>query len=332
MEWDMLPAGVGKRILSGGSGDLPNFPDGSKVWFNFRTYVIKDDDERQLLDDSRQSKHPFELLIGKKFKLDVWETLIKTMRVNEVAEFVCETTHVGSYPIVSKSLRGMWNKENHKHDHNHEHEHQHQCGFSALSQGLGYPDLDEYVNNPAPLAFQFELIKLELPGEYEKDVWSLSLDEKLSMIPEWKEEGNMYYKKGDYESACKKYSEALGSLEQLTTREKPGTEEWLALEKMKVPLLLNYSQCMLSTKEYYKAIEHLSAVLEKDPVNVKGYYRRAKAYHSVFSYKEAREDYEKTKELDSTLSNTIYKELKRIELDELKKDLEDKEKYKKAFT
>lgn len=321
----MLPAGVVKRILSGGHGDLPTFQDGSKVWFHFRSFVSKDDDERQLLDDSRKQNDPFELLIGKKFKLDIWETLIKTMRVNEVAEFICEPQHVGSYPIVSKSLRGMWNK------HNHQHQHQHQCGFAAVTQGLGYPDLDDYVKNPTPLIFQFELIKIELPGEYDVDTWSLSLDEKLKKVPIWKEEGNLLYKKGDYENACKKYSEALGSLEQLTTREKPGTEEWLELEKMKVPLLLNFSQCMLSTKEYYKAIEHLTTVLEKDPSNVKGYYRRAKAYQCVFSYTEATKDYEKAKELDASLTNTINKELKGIELDLRKKDQEDKEKYKKAF-
>jgi len=321
----MLPNGVVKKILSGGKGDLLEFPDGSKVWFHFRTLIVKDDGERQLLDDSRHHNQPFELLIGKQFKLDVWEKLVKTMRINEVAEFICEPAIIGSYPIVSKSLRGMWHKD-------HKHEHKHQCGFAALSEGLGYADLDEYVKNPAPLAFQIELTRVEKLGDYEQDLWSLSLDEKLKRIPIWKEEGNTFFKEGDYENACKKYSDALGSLEQLTTREKPGTDEWLEIEKMKVPLLLNFSQCMLLTKEFYKAIEHLTTVIEKDSVNVKGYYRRAKAFHSVYSYKEARNDYEMVKKLDKSLIKTVDIELAKIVKDEHQKDKEDKEKFKNAFT
>ena len=42
-----------------------------------------------LIDCSRDLGQPFELLIGKKFKLEVWEELIKTMRVKEVARFMC---------------------------------------------------------------------------------------------------------------------------------------------------------------------------------------------------------------------------------------------------
>jgi hypothetical protein len=47
--------------------------------------------------------------------------------------------------------------------------------------------------------------------------------------------------------------------------EKPGAEEWTALEKLKVPLLLNFSQCKLYDKDYYKVIEHCSTVLKSDP-------------------------------------------------------------------
>lgn len=48
-------------------------------------------------------------------------------------------------------------------------------------------------------------------------------------------------------------------------REKPGEEEWLALEKMKIPILLNYSQCKLINKDYYQVIEYTTTVLEKEP-------------------------------------------------------------------
>jgi hypothetical protein len=44
-----------------------------------------------VLDDSRKigkDGRPFELLIGKKFSLEMWEEAIQTMRVGEVALFV----------------------------------------------------------------------------------------------------------------------------------------------------------------------------------------------------------------------------------------------------
>lgn len=40
------------------------------------------------MDDSKAINKPMELIIGKQFKLEVWETLLKTMRVKETAEFL----------------------------------------------------------------------------------------------------------------------------------------------------------------------------------------------------------------------------------------------------
>lgn len=49
------------------------------------------------------------------------------------------------------------------------------------------------------------------------------------------------------------------------TREKPGDEEWERLHQMKIPLLLNYSQCQILQGHYYQAIEHCTTVLDKEP-------------------------------------------------------------------
>lgn len=63
-----------------------------------------------------------------------------------------------------------------------------------------------------------ELIKVEQPGEYEKESWSMNPEEKLQSIPELKDTGNKLYKEQQYEEAAKKYAEALGRLEQLLLR------------------------------------------------------------------------------------------------------------------
>ena len=44
-------------------------------------------EEGDLIDDSHNYDQPVEILIGKKFKLEVWETVIQSMAINEVAEF-----------------------------------------------------------------------------------------------------------------------------------------------------------------------------------------------------------------------------------------------------
>lgn len=55
-----------------------------------------------MLDDSRVCGKPMELIIGKKFKLPVWETIVCTMREGEIAHFLCDVkvTGVGQLPVV----------------------------------------------------------------------------------------------------------------------------------------------------------------------------------------------------------------------------------------
>lgn len=40
-----------------------------------------------MIDDSKKLDKPMELIIGKKFKFEVWEAIVKKMSLNEVAAF-----------------------------------------------------------------------------------------------------------------------------------------------------------------------------------------------------------------------------------------------------
>ena len=68
--------------------------------FHYRTSLC----DGTVLDDSRtmggQSK-PMELILGKKFKLAVWERVVITMRKGEVADFTC-STQVGEAATLGK--------------------------------------------------------------------------------------------------------------------------------------------------------------------------------------------------------------------------------------
>jgi AH receptor-interacting protein len=116
-----------------------------------------------------------ELILGKKFKLEVWETCLRTMWLNEVAEFrvvknvifhlllklLNELNLNGkflfklvlNYASCAKQLRDYYKKKSNPH---HQHDHAKSCcGFSALKDGLGYPDLDELFKAPQDLVFIF---------------------------------------------------------------------------------------------------------------------------------------------------------------------------------
>jgi len=56
-----------------------------KVMFHFKT--TKCDSDKSIIDDSRIMGNPMELVLGKKFKLEVWEAIIQKMALNEVAHF-----------------------------------------------------------------------------------------------------------------------------------------------------------------------------------------------------------------------------------------------------
>jgi AH receptor-interacting protein len=63
-----------------------------QVRFHFSTKIINKGqdgkvEEGEVIDDSHNYDQPVEILIGKQFKLEVWETIIQSMAINEVAEY-----------------------------------------------------------------------------------------------------------------------------------------------------------------------------------------------------------------------------------------------------
>ena len=68
----------------------PSHSSFSQLVFHFQTLL--DDFERTVIDDSRLAGRPAEIFVGKMFKMEVWETLLMSMRIGEVAEFWCDAT------------------------------------------------------------------------------------------------------------------------------------------------------------------------------------------------------------------------------------------------
>nr|CAG4641029.1 EOG090X09NR [Eulimnadia texana] len=320
---------VHKKIVHVGKGANVTFSAGTKVLFHFTTQVLRSfEDETAdgpVIDDSRKFGKPMELVLGKQFKLEVWESAIQTMALNEVAEFRIHKSLCLPYPIVAKTLReSYWGK---KTDHVHTH---HCCGGLAM-QKLGYEDLDELLKEPKDLLFTFELLKVDYPEDYRKEIWQMDETEKINAVPKLREEGNRHYAANQIPEAAKAYSQALGILEQLQLKEKPGDDEWLTLNKMKIPLLLNYSQCQLLQENYYDAIEQCTKVLEQDPDNVKALYRRGMAHIKVWNPDQAQKDLTRAAELDPALKRKVHEELTQLEELKKSKDKSDQKWLKNVF-
>ncbi|XP_026530505.1 aryl-hydrocarbon-interacting protein-like 1 [Notechis scutatus] len=198
--------GVKKKILHGGYGKLPHFQDGSKT--------LKDDFERTVIDDSRNSGVPMEIIVGKMFKIEVWETLLTSMRINEVAEFWCDAIHTGMYALVSKGLREIAEGKDPLHRLHHH------CGMGNMFDyhSTGYEDLDELQRTPQPLIFIMELFKVEDPSSYKRDTWAMSSDEKLAAVPKLHTEGNRLVLSRKFKEAAEKYQEAVICLRNLQVK------------------------------------------------------------------------------------------------------------------
>ena len=63
-----------------------------------------------------------------------------------------------------------------------------------------------------------EVVDIQEEGEYEKDTWAMSIDEKLDKVPELKERGNILFKEKKYKEAADIYAKGIGILEQLLLR------------------------------------------------------------------------------------------------------------------
>lgn len=293
------PQYIIKTVIYTGTKNV-TFVPGTKVVFHFKT--TKCDVNKTVIDDSRIMGSPMELVLGKKFKLEVWEVVVQKMALNEVACFRIDKSLVTAYPFVSKTLREVGKPQSEKRS-------RHCCGVTLQNEGIGYDDLNDLIKCPQDLEFTIELLKVVLPNEYEKETWQMTEDEKLKSVPDLREKGNILFRKKDYDGASEIYAKAIGILEQLMLAEKPNDEEWLSLNKMKIPLLLNFAQCKLMKKEYYSVIEHCTTVLKSEPDNVKALYRRGKAYIGTWDEDKASKDLKKVAELDTSLQNVINKEL-----------------------
>uniref|UniRef100_A0A3B4FYQ8 Aryl hydrocarbon receptor interacting protein like 2 n=1 Tax=Pundamilia nyererei TaxID=303518 RepID=A0A3B4FYQ8_9CICH len=274
--------------------------------FHFQTLL--DNFERTVIDDSRLAGRPAEIFVGKMFKMEVWETLLTSMRVGEVAEFWCDAIHTGLYPIVSKGMRLIAQGKDPLEGQRH------MCGMGNLFHyhSTGFPELDELMRTPQPLIFIMELLQVRDPMSYHRESWMMEKDEKLQTVPVLHMQGNALVQQKKYRDAASKYKEAVLLLKTVQSREMPGDIDYINLGRMIVPLELNYCQCMLELEEYYEVIEHMDELLQKHKGNFKAVYQRARAHAALCNEDEARRDFDMVEKLDQKFKPFVQQELRKL--------------------
>uniref|UniRef100_A0A914HV30 AIP/AIPL N-terminal FKBP-type PPIase domain-containing protein n=1 Tax=Globodera rostochiensis TaxID=31243 RepID=A0A914HV30_GLORO len=319
---DSLPKGrritTLKKILSAGKGQLPNYERlNTKAVFHYEVFAppkssgvageVEEEDAEQCrlrifpedrslyncIDSTKKCwpngyGKPLEVVFGKKFQLPLFEDCVRTMLVDEIAQFdVFDPRELLTFPMVSKKLRDISRSENDpKFAREHEHSSGHHCAASVAE--LGYPELDELVQGgPRPLRIVFHLISVFAPDEYAVDNWQLDETQRLANVDVLREEGNRLFGRKDFEGAANKYREGLTLIDQLLLREKPGDTEWTNLDWKNVPLFLNLAQCYLNLGQFYDAANCATEVLKREPDNEKALFRRAKANMNKWNLDEA---------------------------------------------
>jgi tetratricopeptide (TPR) repeat protein len=194
--------------------------------------------------------NPFEMRIGLGFSVPAMEKCVKTMKVGERARFLCmpDECEVGSkrYLYLQCAVQICFSYHAWHNIHHYKLYNQIQgysqletvlrqekknreliaegkapmrafgCCAHSASQEQTYNNRDLLLCVGAPLEFEIELLSIQEPNTFSKEIWEMNAIEKYKEAPKRKDEGTELYKKGDYAGACEKYTRALMLLESLS--------------------------------------------------------------------------------------------------------------------
>ncbi|CBY38166.1 unnamed protein product [Oikopleura dioica] len=298
-----------KCVIQKGTGVKPAFlwNDAAEAVFKFRVFR----DTGEILDDSADlcaKMDPpgvFQMLLGKKFKVERWDVWLKTMQVGETARFASsDTNDCIQYNAVSKALRdmnagrkvgGCMGAMVGAHGHSH--------GDSIEDE------IQTLIKNPEELTFEFTLIGVKSPENHEKEVWTMNKDEQKEAHPKFKKDGNDLFKAGDYHMAGENYEKALKCIDLLISAGKD--RESLLSEKVKI--LSNLSECLIRLSRWREAEKRATEALEIDSVNTKAIWRRGRSRVQLMEISGAKSDLEHLLSLEPTMKAKVAAELGKLQ-------------------
>eukprot|EP01001_Neometanema_parovale_P009785 NODE_6026_length_886_cov_111.808650_g5797_i0.p1 GENE.NODE_6026_length_886_cov_111.808650_g5797_i0~~NODE_6026_length_886_cov_111.808650_g5797_i0.p1 ORF type:complete len:184 (+),score=53.50 NODE_6026_length_886_cov_111.808650_g5797_i0:60-554(+) len=156
-----------------------------------------------------------------------------------------------------------------------------------------------------------------------------SILEKIQEGERLKEEANQLLKEGNLKKASFTYKQALMFVNDLSggaknsdpndqsmammqafagkNAPKATVDEEAAAKAVALSLYLNLAHVDIKRELWHNAIEHAEKALSLDPGNIKGLYRRGKGHFGRGDIDRAKEDWERVREQDPSLSQAVFR-------------------------
>ncbi|XP_070994384.1 aryl-hydrocarbon-interacting protein-like 1 [Oncorhynchus clarkii lewisi] len=238
------------------------------------------------------------------FKMEVWEKLLTSMRIGEVAEFWCDAVqHViegGAVAIPSSDAAS-------------------QDALNGAAVEL-FEDLRAHAKpfhlskgEKALLCLLHDCASMGDPFSYKRDLWILDKDEKMKEF-----------------STFPGISTVLPSmivsiiLKEWTIK---GGGRTGTLEKVRVPNTLNLSPCLLELREYQEVVALNTKLLKKHTYIFKAVYQRARAHLALCNEQEARKHFRMLERLEPRFKPIVNQENKRMVKNLWNKHVSNKKNY-----
>ncbi|ORX97896.1 TPR-like protein [Basidiobolus meristosporus CBS 931.73] len=303
MEQITSDGGVVKLVLIAGSPLAdPSWPEGTKATIHFAVHALdrkqainweelkKDTTEdgksqdnhvltRKFVRDTKLSlgSRTFELRTGMQFAVKGMELAVTSMKLGERSKFWMTPQYCTGYSQLESLIRTEEDREYYK-DQSKAGKEEYQI-HAGCSHGFTHriQDLNDLVN--CPLEFEIELLNVQYPGEFVKEVWEMNAVEKTKEAPKLKEQGTLYYKQKDFEQAADFYFRAISMLDSMPIYTvNPDEVDFDQVSKLLLTCRLNLAACELKMNKFDSVVYHCSQVIKADKKNVKGHFRRGVAY------------------------------------------------------
>ena len=195
---------------------------------------------------------------------------------------------------------------------------------------ISYSDLQKYDANGQWTTCKDDLICFIHLKSFTRatDVWKLTLQERMEMVVNYKNNGNMFFRQSRTIVAIKQYSKALKLSVPSEFYCKPDEkQEMLAIKGI---CLSNLAACYSKLGNFEYVCKFCTKALTCGVTDVKCYYRRGMAYMQMNKLELARQDFTKAQEIEP-LNKAVIEQLRKLNVKEKQMDKKYAKTYKNMF-
>jgi len=283
---DVTPAcdgGVLKRVIKPGDAQIGKPPLGQVVKIHFDGYFVGGRKSGQKFDTSRGKLDDFEREDFYRFRLgEAYEAIrdgwtirgftiaVESMNRGEIAEFILEPEY--GYGEMGNASRPK-------------------------------------VHKNAKLRYVIQLFAWRRAYSDKLRLDEMSMEERIAMAIETKDEATSYYRDDQYHEALERYNHAAALVHEYGFVPPEGREA--ECTGIVISCLLNEAHCFNKLGQYRKALMPCEQVLDEYGEVAKAYYRRATAYLGLHEFESAKADLIKAAKLEPA-SREIREQLQNL--------------------